>query len=296
VNAKEAPTVTHIDIVSVFAGGPGGGNAVPIVTDSQDLSDHELRGIAAEHGLEIGVVTSPAAGSASDIAMRYWVPTHEMSMCGHATIGALWLLFRSRALSGSAVTIDTAAGLVRARAGAPTDPDAVIEISQPPGAVVPITGRAQIESLAHVLNIDVELMEFRSVVNAATTRVKTLVPLPSEDILDGLRPRFDLVEAWCTANGSTGLYPYAPVDGDDRTFAARQFPRSSGYPEDPATGIAAAALAFGLARRGLVDPLGAAIGVQQGSAMGRPSEITVRFEPDDPLIGCWVGGTVRPGR
>lgn len=288
--------MTNIDIVSVFAVGPNGGNSVPIVTDAPGLTDYQMQEIAAEHGLEIGVVTSPEPGSTSDIAMRYWVPTHEMSMCGHATIGALWLMFRSRALAGGAVTIDTAAGLVRAQAAAPADPDAVIEISQPPGNVVPITGRAQIDSLAHVLNIDAELVELSAVVNASTTRVKTLIPLPSEEILDGLRPRFELIEAWCTANGSTGLYPYAPVDGDDRTFAARQFPQSSGYPEDPATGIAAAALAFGLAGRGLLDPVDADIRVRQGSAMGRPSEIAVRFERDDPLIGCWVGGTVRPGR
>ena len=35
-------------------------------------------------------------------------------------------------------------------------------------------------------------------------------------------------------------------------FEARQFPRSSGYNEDAATGITASALAFGLLENGLV--------------------------------------------
>ncbi len=110
-----------------------------------------------------------------------------------------------------------------------------------------------------------------------------------------MRPRFELVERWCTDNGSTGIYPYAPgALADDHVFAARQFPRSSGYPEDPATGIAAAALAFGLVARGLVDARGPQIQVRQGFAIGRPSQISVRFDDSDPDIGCWIGGTVQP--
>jgi PhzF family phenazine biosynthesis protein len=288
--------MTAVDVVSVFAIGSRGGNAVPVVTDAAGLTAADMQAVAAEYALEIGVVLRPEPGSASDVAMRYWVPNHEMSMCGHATIGALWVMYRSGALVRDTVTIDTAAGPVRARAAAPADPDAIVEISQPPGHVAPIEDRAQIDSLARVLDIDRELIDAHYVANASTTRVKTLIPVPSEDILDSIRPRFDLVEAWCTANGSTGLYPYAPVRGNDQTFAARQFPQSSGYPEDPATGIAAAALAFGLASRGLVDQAGAGVRVRQGFAMNRPSEIAVRFESDDPHIGCWVGGTVRPGR
>ena len=47
-------------------------------------------------------------------------------------------------------------------------------------------------------------------------------------------------------DGSTGVYVYTPrKDGarGARSYECRQFPRSSGYPEDPATVITAAALA-----------------------------------------------------
>src|SRR5690606_41767239 len=71
---------------------------------------------------------------------------------------------------------------------------------------------------------------------------------------------------------------------------ARQFPRSSGYPEDAATGIAAAALAFGLLHDGLVDPA-RPVTVRQGRAMGRPSRIELRFRSAGG--GVWMGGEVR---
>jgi predicted PhzF superfamily epimerase YddE/YHI9 len=87
------------------------------------------------------------------------------------------------------------------------------------------------------------------------------------------------------------LYPYAPSDPDEQVFDARQFPRSSGYPEDAATGIAAAALAFGLLKDGLVEQSPTrVIRVRQGRAMGRPSEIVLRFSDE---YGLWLGGQVR---
>jgi len=104
-------------------------------------------------------------------------------------------------------------------------------------------------------------------------------------------PAFPRVQAVCDRIGSTGLYPYA-IHPDPDLVAARQFPQSSGYPEDAATGIAAAALAFGLLARGHLSPL-LQLRVRQGRAMGHPSEITVRPDHDDVTItGCWIGGAV----
>ena len=81
-------------------------------------------------------------------------------------------------------------------------------------------------------------------------------------------------------------------DGAEQVFDARQFPKSSGYPEDAATGIAASALAFGLLCNGLVEASGRPIRVRQGRAMGRPSEIVVRLRRDGggAVQGCWLGG------
>jgi predicted PhzF superfamily epimerase YddE/YHI9 len=103
------------------------------------------------------------------------------------------------------------------------------------------------------------------------------------------------VEQVCERIGSTGLYPYARCDIGPDVFDARQFPKSSGFPEDAATGIAATALAFGLLANGVVKADRRSIKVRQGRAMGCPSEIIVRFQLDAAghVNGCWVGGNVR---
>ena len=153
-----------------------------------------------------------------------------------------------------------------------------VEISQPHGRVeaVPNAEATDAEVLS-VLGISSKDLASLPIQNACTSRVKTLVPLKSVEVLDGLQPDYRRVKDICERIGSTGLYPYACSDLLEQVFDARQFPKSSGYPEDPATGIAASALCFGLLHNGLVEPTGRKIGVRQGRAMGRPSEITVRF-------------------
>ena len=91
-----------------------------------------------------------------------------------------------------------------------------------------------------------------------------------------------------------GFIPSRSQTIGPHTFEARQFPKSSGYPEDAATGVAAAALAFGLLAAGRVAKTDQ-IRVLQGRAMGRPSAIAVRFQLDrESLVtGCWLGGAVQ---
>jgi PhzF family phenazine biosynthesis protein len=285
-----------VDRVGVFAAGPGGGNPAPIVADAAGLSDADMRAIAAAHGHESAFVLPPPAGSACDFALRFWVPNHEMEMCGHATVGAVWLLDRLGRLPRSHVTIATLSGDVEARVEHAGTAEAQVEISQPKGQVAALPDTdGVIDEMLSILGIGRVDLAPLPVRNARTSRVKTLVPLKSAAILDGLKPDFGRLEQFCEKIGSTGLYPFAVSDPGTRTFDARQFPKSSGYPEDAATGIAAAALTFGLLEAGQIAADGRPIQIRQGRAMGRPSQIAVRFRRDNDgaVSGCWLGGAVR---
>ncbi|WNV92136.1 PhzF family phenazine biosynthesis protein [Umezawaea sp. Da 62-37] len=276
-----------VHLVHVFPAGPGGGNPAPIVIDADGVDDDGMRAVARDRGHESGFVLTAPPESGCDYALRFWVPNHEMTMCGHATVGAAWLLDHLGRLDGDEVAFRTRSGRVDARLSGPAD-DRTVEISQPAGVVEPVDGRAVSEVLA-VLGVTEDQLGPQPVLNASTSRVKTLVPVADVSVLDGLRPDFSRMAEVCDLVGSTGLYPYAPSDPERRTFDARQFPRSSGYPEDAATGVAAAALSFGLLESGLVERYDRPIRVRQGRAMGRPSEIVLRFARDG---GVWLGGRV----
>lgn len=235
------------------------------------MNGEEMRAVAASYGHEAAFLLPPPEGC--DLRLRFFVPTHEMEMCGHATVGAVWLLKHLGRLPSAQVAVATLSGVVEAR----IDEDEV-EISQPAGRIeaVPPGGIAAILS---VLGVDDQGLAQMPVVNAATSRVKTLVPLNSAALLNHLKPDFARMEALCENLGSTGLYPFAASQEGPHNFEARQFPKASGYPEDAATGVAAAALAFGLLAGGKVGEHDR-IRVLQGRAMGRPSAIHVRFAQD----------------
>lgn len=284
-----------VRLVSVFPAGPHGGNPAPIVVDAAGMSDTDMRQVARSFGHESGFVLPPPSGSDCDFEFRFWVPNHEMSMCGHATVGALWLLDHLGKLPKDDLAIWTKSGRVDARVRERNGRGASVEISQPAGRVeaLPEPDRDRAE-IVDVLGIRADDLAPQPIQNAATSRVKTLVPLKRVAVLDGLRPDFTRIEALCERIGSTGLYPYAIFDKDAQIVDARQFPKSSGYPEDAATGIAASALSFGLLANGMVEGSERQITIRQGRAMLRPSEILVRFRVEDGRpAGCWLGGAVR---
>ena len=264
----------NVFLVNVFSNGPKGGNPAPIVVDARELDSEAMRLIAARHGHESAFVFPGREGC--DYQFRFFVPNHEMEMCGHATLGAIWLLNRLGQLSRSTVSIATLSGPVQARVGG-----GQASVSQPRGWYKNIEDPGAVRD---VLGLRPSDLLDRPLLNAATSRIKTLVPLRSVELLNGLRPDFAQVATVCDAIGSTGLYPFAVLDPEQAIFSARQFPRSSGYPEDAATGIAATALAWSAWELGLTSKH--RVVVRQGEAMGRPSQITVEREDDR----CWLSG------
>lgn len=286
----------QVRFVSVFAAGPQGGNPAPIVVDAAGMTDAQMQQVARAYGHESGFVLPPPPGSNCDFEFRFWVPNHEMSMCGHATVGATWLLQSLGRLPRDRITIQTKSGIVQARVSQSSAQDISVEVSQPAGIVEPLPDTPRgIDDILDVLGIGADSLAPFPIQNARTSRVKTLIPLKSVAILDGLKPDFSRMERLCNGIDSTGLYPYAVSDRNTQIIDARQFPSSSGYPEDAATGIAASALSFGLLANRMVDASERQITIRQGRAMNRPSAIKVRFSFDAGAVsGCWLGGDVQP--
>lgn len=284
--------MTEIKLVNVFTHKGAGGNPCPIVADASALPSDDMQAIARHFAHESGFVL-PAASGDADYIFRFWVPRHEMEMCGHATIGALWALATTGRLRTEQVRINTRSGPVTGFIDMGRSDDPYVEITQPVGKVVDLSREEEAAVLAALHISRADLLDL-PIQNAVTSRVKTLIPMKSVDLLNNLTSNMLTTEQCCESIGSTGLYPYAVGHQGGRRFEARQFPKSSGYPEDAATGIAAAALAFGLLKNGLVKADSERITVLQGRAMNSLSEIGIRLGfADDRSVGCLLGGCVK---
>lgn len=78
--------MTTIYVVDAFTTKPNTGNRAGVVLDADQLTTQEMQDIAAFAGYsETAFVLSPKDPS-HDIHVRYFTPTDEVPICGHATI------------------------------------------------------------------------------------------------------------------------------------------------------------------------------------------------------------------
>jgi len=289
MSSTDTGSALKAPIVRVFTidGSTRGGNPAPVWLDADQLTTSDMQALARASGHEAAFVCRADDGT-HRWHMRYFVPNHEMEMCGHATIAALWLLHARGAWAGEPIAIRTASGAVRAR-----KTGVLIEITQPRAVIQPVDVD-HLDQIARCLNIPRDEI-VGGVLNASTSRPKTLIQLrhaAALHALNVLQIEAAQLEALCERIGSTGLYPFVFLEDFDRVLcSARQFPKSSGYPEDPATGIAAAALAWGLRELGLVADGEVTVTIRQGEAMGSPSRIIVKLPSTTAKDQfCWIGG------
>jgi predicted PhzF superfamily epimerase YddE/YHI9 len=189
-----------------------GGNPAAVVLLDRWLPDETLLAIAAENNLSETAFVIPRADVSS---LRWFTPTLEIDLCGHATLGAAYVLFRYCFPSLLRVAFSTRSGdLVVSRAGEllrmdfPSRPGRPLEISD---ELVAALGERPREAL---LARDL------------------LAVFDSEDQVRTFRP--DL--ARIASLDAFALIVSAP--GESVDFVSRFFAPRAGVPEDPVTGSA----------------------------------------------------------
>ncbi|MDX1745254.1 MAG: PhzF family phenazine biosynthesis isomerase, partial [Halobacteriales archaeon] len=74
-------------LVDAFTDVPFAGNAAGVVPEARGLTDAQMQRIANELGAsETAFVL---ASDAADLRLRFFTPTTEVSLCGHATVASL---------------------------------------------------------------------------------------------------------------------------------------------------------------------------------------------------------------
>jgi len=88
--------------VDAFAEVPLTGNPAAVMPLERWLDDGLLQAIAAENNLSETAFTVPSEGDGLDYQLRWFTPTSEVEMCGHATLAAGHVLIHSEPVRFSA--------------------------------------------------------------------------------------------------------------------------------------------------------------------------------------------------
>lgn len=202
--------------VNAFTTETFGGNPAGVCILESRLPDLLLQQIAAENDFsETAFLVREAGG----FRLRWFTPTDEVDLCGHATLASAYVLFFENGWPDQSIQFETLSGrLAATRVGDRIDLDFP---SNPP--LPCITPEALLEALGRepeeVLKSRDYLVRFRS----------------EEDVL-GIQPDLKLVSKL----DCRGLIITAP--GRTVDFVSRFFAPKVGVPEDPATGSAHSAL------------------------------------------------------
>lgn len=198
--------------VDAFTGDLFAGNPAGVCLLERWLPDHLLQSIAAENNL---AETAFVVRRDSRFDLRWFTPTVEMDLCGHATLAPAHVLFNHLGHPGSRVEFETRSGRLTV-----TQEAGLLTLNFPSRPAVECPAP---DDLLRGLGCRPLL--------AAKAR-DYLALLESEQAVRELRPDM----AALARLDAVGIIATAP--GEECDFVSRFFAPSAGVPEDPVTGSA----------------------------------------------------------
>lgn len=203
--------------VDAFAEAPFTGNPAAVMPLTEWLPDEVMQSIAAENNLSETAFTVPSEGEEADYDLRWFTPTTEVPLCGHATFAAAHILIK-----GSQVRFSTQSGVLTV-----TRADDLLQMSLPAFQLE----AGQVPGLLEALRLDQGEIHL-----ASGAEPSAIVRLPDEQAVRAVNPDFKALKA-------LNLFlAIVTAPGSEQDIVSRVFCPSVGIDEDPVTGAAHAAL------------------------------------------------------
>ena len=201
--------------VDAFAERPLTGNPAAVMPLDRWLDDGLMQAIAAENNLSETAFTVPSERDDADFDLRWFTPTTEVQMCGHATLASGHVL-----LTGQAVRFSTRSGILTV-----SRRDDLLELNLPAHRVEPGTE----SRLRDALGVEGDSFLGRSGNGSA------IILLRDEAAVRAVAPDFARLR-------TIDRLVIVTAPGDREDMASRVFAAYHGIDEDPVTGAAHAAL------------------------------------------------------
>lgn len=266
-----------------FAKVKGGGNPAGVVIDAENLTEEQMQTIAKEVGYSETAFVFKS--DKADFKVRFFTPTEEVDLCGHATIATFNLLRDIGILSNGEYTQETRAGVLKIY---------VLENEVFMEQTLPI--------FSEMVKHDEILKAFSSTkgnylstdlpVQVVSTGLREIfMPVKSLEVLNGLLPHNEKIIEVCKKYGALGIHAFTLETLEHSNAHTRNFAPLVGIDEESATGTANGALACYLHKYINSDIL--IYKMEQGYAMEKPSEITVKLIVEDSILKVLVGGKAK---
>ncbi len=265
-------------LVDAFTDEPLSGNAAGVVPDARGLTDAQMQAIARELGAsETAFITDSAD---ADRQIRFFTPTQEVDLCGHATIGAHGLLAADESIEPGGHTVETNVGTLDIEL---TDDRTVwMTQSRPELTEVDI----EYDRLATALGIDpatlIDVGADLPVARATTGLPFLIIPVNFLSALGQISPDFEAIETLSAEQDVAGVYVFTfDTLSRDSSVHGRMFAPAAGVDEDPVTGTASGACGAYLESTDAFDSFPDELVFEQGHFIDRGGLVRVRVDIDE---------------
>ncbi len=280
-------------LVDAFTTEPLSGNQAGLVPDAEGLRDEAMGAIARELNASETAFLFPADEGVRRI--RYFTPTGEIDLCGHATVAAGAWLSKAGELDDGTHTFETNVG--------PLD----VELDS--GTIWMDGTRSDVSQvdlsykrIANALGADpatlTDIGADLPLATASTGLEYLIVPVNFLEGVSGLEPDHEAIAELSDELDVTGVYAFTfDTLGGETTLHGRMFGPAVGVTEDPVTGTASGAVSAYLREFEAFDgEFPEEMLFEQGHFIDRPGTVRVRARTDPIAIGgravTAVDGTV----
>jgi PhzF family phenazine biosynthesis protein len=272
------------------------GNPAGVVLNADGLTTQEMQKIARELNNSETAFLFNSEESTYDVHTRYFTPTSEVPICGHATIASQFVRALESKEEKSLVYNKTGAGILPVEIIAR---GSEIKVAMTQGEVVfgqMLTGRVKEKLLAALQLEEGQLLENAAIQAVSTGHSKVMIGLKSNKHLNSLCPDMDGLKAISKEIDCNGFYVFTLNAEGEYLVRGRMFAPAIGINEDPVTGNANGPVGAYLVHHKLVENDGERLRFKalQGEAMERPGlvEVEVGIKDGQPEEVKVIGNAV----
>jgi len=279
----------QIHIIRSFVHDNQGGNPAGVCVDlNQNLTDADMQLLAQKMGLsEIAFISKE--DDYCDFSLRFFTPTDEVPLCGHATIASFWYLKALGLIDYGDYLQKTKAGILKIR---------VLESHQQICSKIQIVMEQAKPEKIHNPKLTLESLHacFPNLklnpalpVEIWTTGLKdVLMPVLSTEALHALEVDFPKLAALSESLDVIGVHAFSIDKGGQ--VHTRNFAPLYGIDEEAATGTSNGALTAYIHHHLFSDKPSLKLSILQGESMGQTSMIQTESIWNEDGQTIWVGG------
>jgi len=282
----------EVFLVDAFTAEPGQGNRAGVVPGAWSLSTKEMQSIAAQIGAPETAFFMKATSPGADIRLRWFSPSNEVSLCGHATVAGFFQLTGLGMLPfGKPLMVETKSGILTVRVE--KDGDVVV-----PWFTLPTPKFRRAAGILRELEgpLGTQKMPLDAELGPVRDDYLMYVPLKRFADLSKISPEMDKLAEALERRKLGGVSVFTRAKSKDGDFRSRMFAPNIGIPEDPVTGSANGPIGAYITLARLKKGRGKGGGTfkymgAQGDLLGTPGRVRVRVKVEKgALTEVTVGG------